>query len=39
LDYSGLGSPATIYVDEYSFEALYAPAGFTCAGPFPVMPP
>lgn len=39
LDYSGLGSPVTIYVDEYSFEALYAPAGFTCAGPFPVMPP
>jgi hypothetical protein len=39
LSGSGLGAPVTIYVDEYSFEPLYAPVGFTCAGPFAVTPP
>jgi hypothetical protein len=39
LSYEGLASPLTIYLDEYSFEPLFAPAGFTCSGPFPVAPP
>jgi hypothetical protein len=39
LSYPGLDAPVTVYLDEYSFEPLYAPVGFTCAGPFPVTPP
>lgn len=38
LTYPGIPSPVTIYLDESSFETLYAPLGFSCASQFPVMP-
>ncbi|MBW8012573.1 MAG: hypothetical protein FVQ83_15265 [Chloroflexi bacterium] len=39
LTYAGLASPITLYLDEYSFEELLAPVGFTCSGPFPLSAP
>ena len=39
LTYPGLESRVAIYLDEYSFETLYAPIGFTCSRSFPVTPP
>ena len=37
--YDGQAQPAILYVDEYVFETLYAPVGFTCAAPFPLSAP
>ncbi len=39
ITYSGLAAPIILYLDEYAFETLYAPAGFTCSSPFPVQEP
>lgn len=35
----GAGEPKFIYVDQYSFNTLFAPVGFTCSGPFPLAAP
>lgn len=37
--YDGAAEPLTLYIDQYAFETLYAPAGFTCAAPFPLVAP
>ena len=39
LSYEGIAQPAVIYVDEYVFETLYAPVGFTCSIAFPLVAP
>ncbi len=39
LSYEGISQPAVIYVDEYVFETLYAPVGFTCSIAFPLAAP
>ena len=39
VTYDGQAQPAILYVDEYVFETLYAPAGFTCQSPFPIGAP
>ncbi|MBG0787356.1 MAG: hypothetical protein H0S79_19875 [Anaerolineaceae bacterium] len=40
ITYSGLSSPITIYIDEYSWTGdLYAPVGLTCSGPFTLTAP
>ncbi len=31
-----LSSETTLYIDMYSYEALFAPQGFACAGDFPI---
>ena len=33
--YDGAAQPVTLYIDQYTFETLYAPVGFACAAPFP----
>jgi hypothetical protein len=35
LSYEGIGSPVSVYVDQYSFSTPVAPVGFICATPFP----
>jgi hypothetical protein len=39
ITYAGLSTPIVIYIDEYSFEALKAPLGFTCSSSFPLSAP
>lgn len=39
INYSGLAEPIVLYIDMYVFEELFAPVGFTCAGPFPLQAP
>jgi hypothetical protein len=39
ITYEGLDAPITLYLDEYAFETLFAPVGFTCSGPFPIQEP
>lgn len=39
LDYAGLDTPVTVYIDMYNWETPMAPVGFTCAGPFPLEAP
>ena len=39
LSYAGMAQPADIYIDQYAFETLYAPAGFTCRIAFPLAAP
>lgn len=39
VTYVGLPEPLTLYVDQYSFETLYAPEGFSCEGVFPLTAP
>ena len=34
--YEGLQAPIQLYVDEYNYAELIAPAGFVCASPFPI---
>lgn len=36
---SGLAQTVTLYVDQYSYETLRAPVGFTCSNPFPIGAP
>lgn len=36
---TGPGVNATLYIDEYSYEALQAPVGFTCRGEFSITAP
>lgn len=35
----GAGEEVTIYIDGYTFSDLFAPANFTCMGPFPIAEP
>ena len=39
ITYSGLSTPITLYIDEYSWGTLYAPVGFTCSGAFSITEP
>lgn len=39
VTYAGLDEPARLYLDEYSFEDLFAPVGFTCDSAFPFSTP
>jgi hypothetical protein len=39
IQYAGLGEPVKYYFDEYSYDELLAPVGFTCAYPFPIEAP
>ncbi len=39
LTYEGAAQGAILFVDQYAFETLYAPVGFTCAAPFPLTAP
>lgn len=39
VSYEGASQPVILYIDQYAFEALYAPVGFTCAIPFPLTAP
>jgi len=39
ISYVGLSESAIIYIDEYSFETLYAPLGFTCLHAIPLGEP
>jgi hypothetical protein len=36
---NGLAQATTLYVDQYSYETLKAPVGFTCSSPFPLSAP
>lgn len=36
---TGLAQTVTLYVDQYSYETLLAPVGFTCSSPFPIVAP
>jgi hypothetical protein len=36
---AGPGVDEVLYLDEYDFSELQAPAGFTCLGPFPLAAP
>ncbi len=36
---TGLAQTVTLYVDQYSYETLLAPVGFTCSSPFPIIAP
>ncbi|MBK9055470.1 MAG: hypothetical protein IPL78_32565 [Chloroflexi bacterium] len=36
---TGLAQATTLYVDQYSYETLKAPVGFTCSSPFPLSAP
>ncbi len=39
IDYDGLSTPITLYIDIYHWETPLAPLGFTCAGPIPLEAP
>lgn len=39
VSYDGPAEPILLYIDMYVFEELFAPVGFTCAGPFPLQSP
>lgn len=39
IDYDGLSTPITLYIDIYHWENPLAPLGFTCAGPIPLEAP
>jgi hypothetical protein len=39
LTYEGLAKPIILYVDEYTYESLWAPAGLSCAAPIPLGQP
>jgi len=39
VTYEGAPQPAILYVDQYAFETLYAPVGFTCKIAFPLSAP
>ena len=39
VTYEGAAQAAIVFVDQYAFETLYAPVGFTCAAPFPLTAP
>ncbi len=39
VKYEGAAQTAILYVDQYAFETLYAPVGFTCAIAFPLTAP
>ena len=39
VSYEGAPQPAILYVDQYAFETLYAPVGFTCKIAFPLNAP
>lgn len=39
VSYEGSAQPAVLFVDQYAFETLYAPVGFTCKIPFPLTAP
>jgi hypothetical protein len=35
VSYDGIGSPVSLYIDQYSFSTPLAPVGFICATAFP----
>jgi hypothetical protein len=39
VSYAGLERPLLLYIDEYAFESLYAPVGFTYNTDFPLVEP
>lgn len=39
VTYAGIDEPARLYLDEYSFEELFAPVGFNCDSPFALKAP
>lgn len=39
VSYEGIAQPVVLYIDQYAFETLYAPVGFTCKIAFPLAAP